>query len=53
MIREMLRRKVKERYLGNLTEAEFVAMFITKMYDISDDDLETIKQGYLDFQTQV
>lgn len=38
---------------GNLTQAEFVAMFITKMYDISDDDLETIKQGYLDFQAQV
>jgi len=37
----------------NLTQAEFVAMFITKMYDISDEDLETIKQGYLDFQAQV
>lgn len=35
---------------NNLTQAEFVAMFLARMNDVSDEDLEFIKQGYFDLQ---
>lgn len=35
---------------NKLTQAEFVAMFLARMNDMSDEDLEIIKQGYFDLQ---